>query len=372
MNTLGKLQILSRGSRFDLACAGCGGTASRSRSAEGMWLYPVSLPNGGQSVMLKTLMSNACANDCGYCANRDAVDKDPCSLHPEEIASVFMELVKAKLATGLFLTSAVDSDPDATMERINGAARIVRKRHEFGGYIHLKILPGASTDAIRDTLSLASSVSVNIEVPQERAFRLLSSRKDYHRDILEPLRTVAELTSPGSRFSRVGQTTQFVVGASNERDTEIVTSAWKLYGKLHLNRVYYSAYQSGGGEGNIPGETNPPLEPADLLTREHRLYQVDYLFRDYQWKPEDVPYDPQGNLRLDADPKEVWVEIHPEFFPLRLSSSSRAELLRVPGLGPVTVRRILRARRLGRLRSLEEVGVRGKRAHKAEPYVLFE
>jgi predicted DNA-binding helix-hairpin-helix protein len=337
-----------------------------------MWLYPVTLPSGGKSVLLKTLMSNACVNDCLYCPTRNDRDIPHCSLAPEEVASVFMEYVRRKKAFGLFLSSTVVRTPDATMERLNAVARIVRERYGFPGYIHLKVIPGASDPAIEDALSLAHSVSLNIEVPNRKAFSRLSSRKEYDRDIIRPLKKISELTGPGAPFAKRKQTTQFVVGASDERDVEIVRTLHALYKRLRLHRVYYSAYQKGMGDPSIPGEKNAPADPGDLLTREHRLYQVDYLFRDYGWDLGDIPFGGKGDLSLSADPKQVWADRHPEFFPVRLRSSGRRALLRVPGLGPITVRRILRARREGGVRSLHAVGLRGKRGEKVKQYVVLD
>ncbi|MHC4599919.1 MAG: radical SAM protein [Planctomycetota bacterium] len=370
---MSKLKVLAHDSRLDLACAACSSASDhRQRSAEGLWLYPVTLPSGGKSVLLKTLLSNDCANDCLYCPNRRDAEKRPCALHPEEVAAVFMEYARARKASGLFLPSAVTGDPDRTMERLNAAARIVRSRHGFPGYLHLKIIPGASDAAILDALSLATSVSLNIEVPNRSAFRKLSARKDYDRGILRPMKRISELTAPGGPHAGVKQTTQFVVGASDEKDAEIVRSLWGLYRRLRVKRVYFSAYQRGLGDLSLPGEKTPLRFPGDLLTREHRLYQVDFLLREYAWERDEIDYETSGNLPLDVDPKQRWADLHPEFFPVRLSSGGRRALLRVPGLGPVSVKRILQARRRGRIRSLREIGVRGKRSARVEKYVLFE
>ncbi len=373
MNTIEKLRLLSNDSRYDLACA-CGTQKDehRRRGHDGKWLYPVALPQGGYTVLLKTLLSNACANDCKYCPLRADTDAPRCTLQPEEVAGVFMEYLRRKRVSGLFLSSSVIGNADYTMERINAAARILRRRHGFRGYIHLKIIPGASDAAVEEALSLATAVSLNIETPSKRSFGLLSDRKDYENDIVRPMALMGRLTGRGMKYSSVKCTTQFIVGASDETDTEIVDSMYGLYSLMNFKRVYFSAYQMGLGQPDIPGERLFGMPPEDAFQREHRLYQVDFLCRKYAFKKEEIPFDESGNLWLDRDPKEVWAERHPEFYPVKLNSSERESLLRVPGLGPETVKRIIRTRRERNITRLEDIGIKGKRAEKARGYVIFE
>lgn len=373
MDTVEKLRLLSNDSRYDLACA-CGTQKDehRRRGLDGRWLYPVALPQGGYTVLLKTLLSNACANDCKYCPLRADTDVPRCTLRPEEVASVFMEYLRRKRVSGLFLSSSVIGNPDYTMERINATARLLRRRHGFRGYIHLKIIPGASDAAVEEALSLATAVSLNIETPSKQSFDLLSGKKDYENDILRPMTLMGKLTGRGMKFSSVKCTTQFIVGASDETDAEIVNSMYGLYERVNFKRVYFSAYQKGLGRPDIPGERRFFTTADDAFQREHRLYQVDFLCRKYGFKREEIPFDEGGNLWLDRDPKELWAERHPEFFPVRLNSSGREALLRVPGLGPETVKRIIRTRRERNITRLEDVGLKGKRAEKARSYVIFE
>src|SRR5208283_5972896 len=180
MDTIEKLKVLSEDSRYDLACA-CG-TASdghRKRGLDGKWLYPVALPEGGYSVLLKTLLSNGCKNDCKYCPLRSESNVRRYTLQPEEVAAIFMEYVRRKKVFGLFLSSGVMNSADFTMDKINAVARLLRYKHHFKGYIHLKIIPGASDAAIEDSVSIASAVSLNIETPGKKHFDLLSNKKDY-------------------------------------------------------------------------------------------------------------------------------------------------------------------------------------------------
>ncbi len=373
MDTIEKLKVLSEDSQYDLACAcGTGKNDHRKRSRDGKWLYPVALPQGGYSVLLKTLLSNSCSNDCKYCPLRAETDVRRCTLHPEEVARAFMEYYRRKKVFGLFLSSAVIKNADYTMEKINAVARLLRYKHAFRGYIHLKVIPGASDAAIEDSLSLASAASLNIETPGGKHFCLLSDRKIYDRDIIRPLGLMGKLTARGMKYSRVKCTTQFIVGASDETDSEIVDSVFRLYDGMNFKRVYFSAYQKGLGNPDIPGERRFLTNPNEPFTREHRLYQVDFLVRKYGFQRNDILLDGNGNLRLDKDPKEVWADQHPEYFPVRINRSDKENLLRVPGLGPETVCRIFEARKERRITCLSALGIKGKRAEKIRNYVIFE
>ena len=373
MDTIRKLKLLSEDSQYDLACA-CGtrNDERRKRGLEGKWLYPVALPQGGYSVLLKTLLSNACANDCLYCPLRSEANARRCTLQPEELARVFMEYYRRHKVFGLFLSSAVMRNPDYTMEQITAVARLLRSKHQFRGYIHLKIIPGASDAAVEQALSLANAVSLNIETPGKRHFSLLSRKKDFDRDILRPLRLMGGLTGRGMRFSKVKCTTQFIVGASDESDSEITDSLFGLYEKLNFKRVYFSAYQKGLGHPDIPGERNFLGNPGESFMREHRLYQADFLIRRYGFGREEILFDSRGNLPLDKDPKEVWAENNPGHYPVRVNAADRESLLRVPGLGPETVARILKMRKEKRIAGFGDLGVKGKRLQKIKSYVILE
>lgn len=367
-----KLEILSDDARYDLACA-CGTQQDerRRRGGDGRWIYPVTLPNGGRSVLFKTLLSNVCTNDCKYCPLREEQDVRRCTLGPEETARVFLDYYGRGEVFGLFLSSGVIGTPDATMERLNATARLLRRRHQFKGYIHLKVIPGASAAAIEEAVSLASAVSLNIETPGEKNLARLSSRKDYLRDIIGPIKQISRLTVRGARFEKVKQTTQFIVGPAGESDAEIVKYMWGLYDRLKLHRIYFSAYQKGLGDASLPPERAGASNSGDMFMREHRLYQVDFLMRKYGFTDTDILFDERGHLSLESDPKEVWAARHPEFFPVEVDRASRLELLRVPGLGPVTVNRILKLRRTQRIRHLGDIGNTGRRLEKARPYLAF-
>ncbi len=373
MDSIEKLKVLASDSQYDLACAcGTNDKDRRHRGDAGRWLYPVSLPDGGYSVLLKTLLSNVCSNDCKYCPLRHDTNVRRCTLHPDEVAKVFMEYLRRKEVFGLFLSSGVIDTPDLTMQKLNDTVRLIRRKYGFRGYIHLKIIPGASDAAVEEAVSLASAVSLNIETPGEKHFKLLSDRKNYLNDIIRPIKLMSKLTGRGQRFSRVKCTTQFIVGASDEKDTEIVDYMNGLYKRLDFNRVYFSAYQQGLGKSDIPGEQRNLFDSDEVLVREHRLYQVDFLLRKYGFGKDDIIYDSSGNLSLDRDPKELWAEAHPESFPVKINSADRESLLRVPGLGLERVDRILKLRKESRIRDFATLRIKGKTLAKTSKYVIFD
>lgn len=372
LDTHRKLSILSQESQYDLACA-CGTNTGdrRKRSADNTWLYPVSLPNGGSSVLFKTLISNVCVNDCAYCPLRTAADIRRCSVEPEAIVSLFLDYYRRKEVFGLFVSSGVAGSPDNSMEKITAIAKILRRREGFKGYIHLKIIPGASDAAVEEAVSLSTAVSINLETPGESRFSKLCTRKNYLDDIIRPLKLVSRLTGKDGPYGRVKQTTQFVVGASDEKDRELVNWSGELYRRMGLQRIYFSAYQRGTGDPGVPGEFSS-LSNSDLLTREHRLYQVDFLLRKYGFDAAEIPMDAQGNLSLAIDPKEAWAQRHPEFFPVNINRASRWDLLRVPGLGPVVVGRIMKCRSNScNISKISELGFKHKLALKAEKYLKY-
>lgn len=196
-----KLEILSAASQYDLACAcGTGKDDRRHRGTDGRWLYPVALPSGGYSVLLKTLLSNCCSNDCKYCPFRANANARRCSISPEDTAKLFMEYYRNKKVFGLFLSSGVIGSPDNTMRLLNDTVLILRRRYNFHGYVHLKIIPGASDAAIMESISIASAVSLNIETPGDKYFKKLSDSKDFNSDIIRPIKLMSKLTAKGEKF----------------------------------------------------------------------------------------------------------------------------------------------------------------------------
>ncbi len=359
-----RLELLSEDSRFDLAgsCAKDPQGRGRRRGSFGRWVYPVVLPSGRRMTLFRTLLSNVCVNDCAYCPLRADQDPRRVSLSPEELVRAFSAYWRRGLVQGLFLSSGVIKDPETTMELLIRAARLLREKEGFRGYLHLKVIPGASQAAVEEAAQLADALSLNLEAPQKDYFSLLSQRKRFE-DVVSLTRYLANL-KPRFGFSH---TTQLVVGAAGENDEAIIRTTQALYRRLKLNRVYFSAYQPGCGRPDLPGESL--ARRVDLRTREHRLYQVDFLLRRYGFRAEEIPLV-NGFLALDQDPKTAWAKAHPEFFPVNVNRASYEELLRVPGIGPTLAKRIIQARRERKLRSLSGLGPEHL-LKKAQTYVCF-
>ncbi len=378
VDTEQKLEVLADASKFDLACA-CrfADEPGRTRGRDGRWVYPAVLPSGRKVMLLKTLQSNACVNDCAYCPFNRTRDMARCSLGPDTLARTFMDLLRANRVSGLFLSSGVPDTPDRTMEQMLGTVEILRRRFAFRGYIHLKVIPGASQASIEQAVRMATRVSVNIEAPTAERLARLSTRKRFYEDIISTMQTIADLRGRLNR--RCHQTTQFVVGAAGETDREIVTATARLYERFRMERVYFSAYQDPLGR-SAPAQpalfSDAPMPRAkgrahETFVREHRLYQVDFLLRKYGFSRQDILFDEDGNLSLGEDPKTRWARLHPDFYPVPVNTADPSQLLRVPGIGPVGAKRIVEARRHGRLHGLEDLQGLCVRSRVARPYVRF-
>ncbi len=358
-----KLDLLGGEALFDISCA-CGMDAARKRGVDGRWIYPAVLPDGGRVRMLKVLLDNSCKNDCAYCAQRAGRDTRRDRFAPEELARVFDQLLRARKVEALFLSSGIGHDAVRTMDRIIATTEIIRRRFRFRGFVHLKILPGAQQAQVERAAMLAQRISINLEAPGPERLSVLSKSKDFEADIMERMGWISSLVAQ-RRYMARGHTTQFVVGAAGETDAEIVSTADGLYRKYDLSRAYYSKFQP------VPETPLENLQPADFV-REHRLYQVDFLMRKYGFSGDEIPFEPDGNLSLQHDPKAAWARVHPEWFPVEVNRADPQQLLRVPGLGPVTVRRIMAARAQGKLKYLSDIEKFGAVAKNAAPYLLFD
>jgi len=373
-----KLKILGRSARFDL-CGDCDVKGTGRRRSEGeRWEYPELVPDGQRSIMLRALMSNRCENNCFYCENAAGRDFPEASLSPDELAGHFANLFRKGKAWSLFVSSAVHVSTEHTMTRMAEALELIRFRYKLPAYIHAKILPGASDDVIRRVVRLATRVSVNLEVPNKGCMKKIGAPKNFDDDLYGRVRFISSLLddpdvtgrATGRAAGRRGrsrkksQTTQFVVGAAGESDAEILSTSSHLYNDLSLSRIYFSAFQQ-------PGRVDFGAPRAPLV-REHRLYQADFLLRKYGFRAEEIPLEKEGLLSLAHDPKTAWARSHPEYFPMEINTAPRSALLRVPGLGPVSVKRILDARRQGKILSrlhLKELSIRPK---PALDYLLFD
>lgn len=365
MDIQAKLDLLGAGAQADLACGSCGEGQTRVRDALGRWLYPAVRPDGKRILMLKVLQTNACENDCFYCATRRQREQPRTTFQPDELARAFDQIHRARLAEAIFLSSGVAGGGTRTLERMIATAELIRTRYAFRGYLHLKLMPGAEAAAIERALQLADRVSVNLEVPSSEHLAKLSSTKRYTEELLAPLQIARKLIANDPRLRNKTLTTQFVVGAADETDREITARTAQLYRELRLARVYYSAFQP---IANTPLDCHAPTP----LVRENRLYQSDFLLRQYGFTFDELIFDARGNLPTDADPKMVWALHHPEFFPLELNRASRDELLRVPGLGPLSVRRIVQMRRAIKFKTIEQLARIGADEKRAAPFVLLD
>jgi putative DNA modification/repair radical SAM protein len=331
--------------------------------------------------LLKVLFSNACRYDCAYCVNRASADTPRTSFTVEELVTLTCEFYRRNYIEGLFLSSGIFADPDLVMEKLIKTARTLRVSRGYGGYIHLKIIPGAGEKLIREAGLWADRLSANIELPTDRSLRVLAPQKSgtailgamndfsaLSAQYEEDRRTVKFLPrgkASAPSFAPAGQSTQLIVGASGEDDRQIISLSSSLYRKFSLRRVYYSAFTPVGlpGGGGIPDPRLPGISGPPLV-REHRLYQADWLLRCYHFTAAEILDESNPYLDSRLDPKTAWALKHLDWFPMEINRASYEELLRVPGVGAKTARRVIESRRSRSLSfdSLRRIGAVLKRA----------
>jgi predicted DNA-binding helix-hairpin-helix protein len=309
-------------------------------------------------------MTDACEHDCHFCPLRASAPRRRTAFEPAELARLFGTLHDAGKVDGLFLSSAVAGTPDATMDRMLSAVEILRTREGFDGYIHLKLLPGASDGAVEAAARLASRVSINVEVPSGAYLNALGTGKDMLRDILRPMRLLHRMEQAGHLPS--GLSTQYVVGAAGETDREIVSSVRWLSEEMGLRRAYFGLFRPAPGT---------PLEhsAATHEQRPARLYQADWLTRVYGLSHDDVSdaFDAGGNLPLGVDPKVAVALARPERFPLDVNVATYDELLRVPGIGPISAQRIVSLREGHSFSDVSQLKRAGVAVGRAAPFILI-
>lgn len=363
MDVRQKIQLLGESAQYDI-CVACGANEHRQVDDLGRWIYPAVLPDGQRVSLLKVLQTNACHNNCYYCAQRASRDNRRTAFSPDELATTFDQMHRRGLVKGLFLSSALAGTAAASMDRCLATVELLRGRYQFQGYIHLKLLPGVSMAHVEQAVRLATRVSVNLEAPSPAHLERIAPDKAFS-DLVKPMIWAHDLTvASGRALVPGGQTTQFVVGAAGESDREILGVTSDLYRQVNLRRAYFSAFQP------VPGT---PLEglPATRPLREHRLYQSDFLMRQYGFGYHELVFDGEGNLPFEADPKRIWAQHHPERFPIEINRACWEELIRVPGIGPRSARRIVNARRRGTLRTLQDLQRMGVASERSAPYVLL-
>ena len=328
------------------------------------------MPNGKRISLLKTLLTSACERNCYYCPFRAGRDFRRATLRPDEMAGAFMSLYRAGIVQGLFLSSGVAGGSRQTQDKILATAEILRNKHNFTGYVHLKLMPGAEQAQIERAMQLSNRVSLNLEAPNTQRLERLAPGKAFLEELIRPLQWVDHIrrTQPahlGWNGRWPSMTTQFVVGAAGESDLELLSTTEKLHHQLNLGRAYFSAFN--------PIQDTPFEElPAESANRELHLYQASFLLRDYGFTVEELPFDMNGNLPENADPKAAWAELNLKDKPLEVNLANREELLRIPGIGPKTADAILRSRHLGKLKSVEDLRRIGLSPTKPSPYLLLD
>lgn len=352
-----KLKILADAAKYDASCASSGSKRERTKdgigNTEGMGICHSYTPDGRCISLLKLLLTNVCIWDCSYCINRKSSDVKRARFTPDEIVRLTINFYKRNYIEGLFLSSGIIQSADYTMEQLISVARKLREEENFGGYIHLKAAPGASPELIKLAGKYADRLSANIEMPVQRDLDVLAPEKT----IVEIENTMSDIklgidesrsdkTAPS--FAQAGQSTQLVVGASESSDTIILNKAESLYKTYSLRRVYYSAFSPAI-------HTDPQLNVGKPpLVREHRLYQADWLIRNYGFAASEITNGTDnGNLDLTKDPKLAWALRHREFFPVDVNKASRNLLFRIPGIGTRNVARILKIRRHQKIKLID-------------------
>ena len=359
MDIQGKLRILADAAKYDASCASSGSVRKRVDgglgNTAGCGICHSYTPDGRCISLLKILLTNYCIYDCTYCVNRVSSDTPRARFTPAEVVNLTLEFYKRNYIEGLFLSSGVAVTADRTMEDLVLVARLLRTVHKFGGYIHLKAVPGASRELLLEAASYADRLSANIEMPTQEDLNKLAPAKS-HAEIEQAMEQLRGGT-------RAGQSTQMVVGATPTPDAQILQTASALYSKYQLRRVYYSGFSP------IPyGDSRLPVVRSPLV-REHRLYQADWLMRHYGFGVEELTTPAEPDLALDIDPKLAWALRHREFFPLDVNKAAREALLRVPGFGVRNVNRIVQARRY---RSLTLADLRRLQVaiNRARPFIV--
>ena len=367
-----KLRILADAAKYDAACTSSGVDRKNGSMGTGNAVacgICHSFSADGRCIsLLKILLTNDCCYDCVYCVNRVGNDTERATFSPDEVCTLTMGFYRRNYIEGLFLSSAVYRNPSYTMELIYETVLRLRTVYHFHGYIHVKAIPGADPQLIQQTGFLVDRMSCNLELPTAEGLRSLAPNKP-RRQLLKPMRQIQQqitvskhevaLYRHAQPFVPAGQSTQMIIGATGESDYQIMSVSEALYGRFKMKRVFYSAYVGVNEDSRLPAVgTMPPL------LREHRLYQADWLIRFYGFKAAELLSKRQPNFNLLLDPKCDWAVRHLEAFPVEVMTADYYQLLRVPGLGVNSARRICRARRYGGLRfeDLKKMGVVLKRA----------
>ncbi|MES2456634.1 MAG: putative DNA modification/repair radical SAM protein [Bacteroidota bacterium] len=362
-----KLNILADAAKYDVSCSSSGGNRKNDNKGLGdshaSGICHTYTEDGRCVSLLKILLTNHCIFDCAYCVSRKSNDIERAAFSVEEVVSLTINFYRRNYIEGLFLSSGIFKNADFTMERLLRVVKKLRLEEHFNGYIHLKTIPGASDELIREAGMYADRMSINLEMPTETGLKLLAPEKS-HADVIRPLGFVQnqiiqfteekKLIKSVPKFVPAGQSTQMVIGATPETDKDIMQTADRFYRDFSLKRVYYSGYVPISLDNRLPMiGTQPPL------IRENRLYQTDWLMRFYGFHVNELLNDGNPNLDIDIDPKLSWALRNLHFFPVDMNVAAYKMILRVPGIGVSSAKKIVQARKFGKLRidQIMKIGV---------------
>ncbi len=337
---------------------------------DSVFVHPAILPNGQKIKLLKTLLTSACERDCYYCPFRAGRDFRRATFQPEEFARLFIMLTQKGITEGVFLSSGVTGGGVHTQDKLLDTAEILRHKLGFRGYIHLKVMPGAERAQVERAMQLADRVSVNLEAPNTERLTRLAPQKRFIEELLQPLKWMDEIrrTQPAYRGWHgrwPSSATQFVAGGAGESDLELLSATQYLYRQLGLKRTYFSRFNP---IPDTPLEDQAPTPPI----REHRLYQASFLLRDYGFELEELPFEADGRLPIQSDPKLAWAQRNLADQPIEVNLADRHMLLRIPGIGPKCAEVILKARRQVKIIDVTSLKKLGIFTERAAPYLLFD
>ncbi|AKD02222.1 putative DNA modification/repair radical SAM protein [Pontibacter korlensis] len=366
-----KLSILADAAKYDVSCSSSGGKRKNENkglgNAEGMGICHSYTEDGRCVSLLKILLTNHCIYDCAYCVTRRSNDVKRAAFTVQEVVDLTINFYRRNYIEGLFLSSGIFKNADYTMERLVRVAKKLRQEHKFNGYIHLKAIPGASEELIKEAGLYADRLSVNIELPSEMSLQQLAPEKNY-KEVLDPMSSIKrqlvqakeekKLFKSAPDFAPAGQSTQLIVGASAENDHQILQLSNQLYQDYSLKRVYYSGYVPISSDERLPIIAAPPI------IRENRIYQADWLMRFYGFDAKEIVDEQHPHLDLEIDPKLGWALRNRHIFPVELNTADYEMILRVPGIGVKSAQKIVSARRFTSLNfeHLRQMGVVLKRA----------
>ena len=369
---LEKLKTLAESAKYDVSCSSSGTTRKNMPggigNTAGMGICHSFTEDGRCVSLLKIMLTNYCIYDCAYCINRRSNDIPRATFSVEELVELTIEFYRRNYIEGLFLSSGVINNPDYTMERMVRVIKQLRTVHRYNGYIHMKSIPGASEQIVREAGLYADRMSVNIEIPTEQNLKMLAPEKS-HESVFKPMLYIQQGVlesneerrkfNSAPRFAPAGQSTQMIIGATDESDKQILNTSAAMYQRPSMKRVYYSGYIPVNSYDNrLPALRQPPL------VRENRLYQADWLMRFYEFKVDEIVDDAHPDLDLEIDPKLSWALRHPEHFPVDINKADYTQILRIPGIGVKSAKLIVVSRKSGRLNAsiLKRIGVVMKKA----------